>query len=232
MAWDRVALPGGVLLTALIFSGCARSSLTDLPLWRVEIDAGGREVRMVTLPFEQISYDMASHAVVRDVQDRNQDGVSDRIVTYEGFGGARTVETDTDFDGTVDRWETFGPEGQRMRSATASHGARPDRVATYDRAGRLSRVEVDADLDGRFETTRIYEAGKLIEVRIDSDGNGRTDRIQDFRKGYLSAEEFDTDEDGAADLRMTFGKDGALLKVSVLGSSRAAGSSTPGSSTR
>ncbi len=175
---------------------------------------------MVTLPFEQISYDLATHAVVKDVQDRNQDGVSDRIVTYEGFGGARTVETDTNFDGAVDRWETFGPEGQRMRSATASNGARPDRVATYDRTGSLSRVEVDADLDGRFELTRVYEAGKLTEIRIDSDGNGRTDRVQDFRKGYLGDEQFDTNEDGTADLRMTFGRDGALIKVSMPGSGR------------
>lgn len=203
-------------MLGLLCAGCARTSLTDLPLWRVEIDETGREVRMVTLPFEQISYDMATHAVVKDVQDRNQDGVSDRITTYEGFGGARTVETDTDFDGRVDLWETFGAEGQRLRSATASNGTRPDRVATYDRAGLLSRVEVDEDLDGRFEITRLYEAGRLTQVRIDSDGNGRVDRVQDFRKGYLSEEDFDTNEDGAADLRMTFGKEGALLKVSVL----------------
>lgn len=217
---DHAASPAALLLLGVVSVGCARSSLTDLPLWRVELDATGREVRMVTLPFEQISYDMETHAVVKDVQDRNQDGVSDRIVTYEGFGGARTVETDTNFDGAVDRWETFGPEGQRMRSATASLGTRPDRVASYDRAGLLSRVEVDGDLDGRFETVRAYEAGKLAEIRIDSDGNGRTDRVQDFRKGYLSDEDFDTNEDGRADLRMTFARDGVLLKVSVLASAR------------
>ncbi len=174
----------------------------------------------MTLPFEQISYDMKTHAMVRDVLDRNQDGISDRIITYEGFGGARTEETDTDFDGTVDRWDTFGPEGQRLRSATATNGGRPDRVATYDRAGLLSRVEVDTDLDGRFELTRIYEAGKLVENRIDSDGDGKTDRIQDFRKGYLSTEDFDTDEDGTPNLRLTFGRDGVLLKVSVIGPTR------------
>ena len=197
--------------------------MADLPLWRVELDPSGREVRLVTLPFEQISYDMKAHTMIRDVSDRNQDGVSDRIINYEGFGGARTEETDTDFDGRVDRWDTFGAEGQRMRSATASFGGRPDRVATYDRTGVLIRVEADADLDGRFELTRIYEAGKLIENRIDSDGNGKTDRIQDFRKGYLSDEEFDTDEDGAANLRLTFGVDGALRKVSVIGPGPAAG---------
>ena len=177
----------------------------------------------MTLPFEQISYDMKTHAMIRDVLDRNQDGVSDRIITYEGFGGARTEETDTDFDGRVDRWETFGSEGQRMRSATASNGTRPDRVASYDRAGALSRVEADTDLDGRFEVTRIYEAGKLVEIRIDSDGNGKVDRIQDFRMGYLSSEDFDTDEDGTSNLRLSFGEDGALLKVSVIASARPAG---------
>ena len=210
------------LFVIVLCGGCGRSSLADLPLWHVELDPAGREVRLVTLPFEQISYDMKSHSMIRDVLDRNQDGISDRIISYEGFGGARTEESDTDFDGTVDRWDTFGPEGQRLRSATASNGTRPDRVATYDRAGILSRVEADTDLDGRFELTQIYEAGKLVENRIDSDGNGKTDRIQDFRKGYMSSEDFDTDEDGTSNLRLDFGKDGALLKVSVIGSTRPA----------
>ena len=202
---------------------CQRTSLADLPLWRVDLDPTGREVRLVTLPFEQISYDMKTHAMVRNVRDRNQDGVSDRIISYEGFGGARTEETDTDFDGRVDRWETFGSEGQRLRSATASNGTKPDRVASYDRGGVLSRVEADTDLDGRFELTQIYESGKLSENRIDSDGNGKTDRIQDFRKGYLTSEDFDTDEDGTSNLRLTFGKDGGLIKVSVIGSTRPSG---------
>ena len=89
----------------------------------------------------------------------------------------------------------------------------------------LSRVEADTDLDGRFELTQIYESGKLIENRIDSDGDGKADRIQDFRKGYLSSEDFDTDEDGTPNLRMTFGKDGSLLKVTMIGPARASGSS-------
>ena len=226
MVSDRAASRVCLVFVLALGGGCRRSSLADLPLWRVELDPTGREVRLVTLPFEQISYDMTTHAVIRDVLDRNQDGVSDRIITYEGFGGARTEETDTDFDGTVDRWDTFGPEGQRLRSATASNGKRPDRVATYDRSGALSRVEADTDLDGRFELTQVYEGGKLVEIRIDSDGNGKVDRIQDFRKGYLSSEDFDTDEDGAPNLRMTFGKDGGLLKVSIINPGRTTGSST------
>src|SRR6185436_6665260 len=90
MASDRAASPAGLLFfLGLLCGGCARTSLTDLPLWRVEIDATGREVRLVAFPFQQVSYDMTTNAVVKEVQDRNQDGVSDRIVTYEGFGGAR-----------------------------------------------------------------------------------------------------------------------------------------------
>jgi hypothetical protein len=225
MVTDRAASRACLLLALLLGGACRRSSLADLPLWRVELDPTGREVRLVTLPFEQISYDMKTHTMIRDVLDRNQDGVSDRIITYEGFGGARTEETDTDFDGRVDRWETFGSEGQRLRSATASNGERPDRVAAYDRAGILSRVEADADLDGRFERIQIYERGKLMEVRIDGDGNGKPDRIQDFRQGYLSSEDFDTDEDGTGNLRMTFSKEGALLKVTVAGAPRPTGQS-------
>lgn len=193
-----------------------RSSLIDLPLWRAEPDPGGGETRVVQLPFEQAAYDLDTHALVRRVIDRNQDGVSDRIVTYEGLGGARIEEMDTDFDGRVDRWDTFGTSGQRLRSATARSGDRPDRIATYDRAGLLARVETDADLDGVFEVVQIHEAGRLAETRIDSDGNGRADRFQDFRASYLAFEDFDTDEDGRPDLRLTFARNGTLIKVTTM----------------
>ncbi|MEO8358713.1 MAG: hypothetical protein ABI672_01685 [Vicinamibacteria bacterium] len=197
-------------------ASCRRSSLADLPLWRVETDGSGQEFRVVQLPYEQASYDMASYAIVRRVLDRNRDGLSDRIITYNGVGASRTEETDTDFDGRVDRWDTFGPDGKRLKSATARVGNRPDRMASYDRAGLLARVETDSDLDGVFDLVQIYEHGKLAESRIDSDNNGRTDRIQDFRPGYLATEDFDTDEDGVADLRMTYARDGSLLKIAVL----------------
>jgi hypothetical protein len=192
-----------------------RSSLIDLPLWRTEPGPGGVENRVVQLPFEQTAYDLHTHALARRVIDRNQDGVSDRIITYEGLGGARIEEMDTDFDGRVDRWDTFGATGQRLRSATARTGTRPDRMASYNRAGLLDRVETDADLDGLFEVVQIYEAGRLAETRVDTDRNGRVDRISDFRAGYLAFEDFDTDEDGRSDLRMTFAKDGTLINVTT-----------------
>ena len=202
---------------SLVALGCGQSSLRDLPLWRVEIDPSGKEVRLVSLPFEQVSYDMKTHQVVRRVEDRNQDGVSDRITVYEGLGGARLEETDTDFDGHVDRWDTFGAEGQRLRSASASVGLKADRMATYDVTGRIRQIEIDSDHDGRFETSRIFEKGNLVEIRIDSDGNGRVDRIQDYRRGFMEAEDFDTDEDGRPNLRMTYARDGSLARIAVLG---------------
>jgi hypothetical protein len=197
-------------------SGCGQSSLRDLPLWRVEIDPSGKEVRLVSLPFEQVSYDMKTNQVVRRVEDRNQDGVSDRITVYEGLGGARLEETDTDFDGHVDRWDTFGSEGQRLRSASASIGLKADRMATYDVDGRIRQIQIDSDHDGTFETARVFEKGRLVEIRIDGDANGRVDRVQDYRRGFMDAEDFDTNEDGQPDLRMTYGRDGALIRVTVL----------------
>jgi len=206
---------------------CSRTSLVDLPLWRVEIEPDGQEARVVQLPFRLTAYDMSSHAVLRDVRDRNHDGISDRIVTYQRGTGARLEETDTNFDGLVDRWDTFGAAGLRNRSATARFGNRPDRMATYDRAGQLSRVESDTDLDGLFELVQIYEAGKLVRAEIDSDANGRPDRFQDFRGGFLSSEDFDTDEDGAPNIRMTYDKDGRLLKASILQGATSGSESDP-----
>lgn len=206
---------GGVTLSGPS-AGFRRTSIVDLPLWRVEPGPGGFEARVIQLPYEQASFDLETHNLTRRVLDQNRDGISDRIITYEGLGGARIEELDTDFDGRVDRWDTFGPEGQRLRSATARIGDRPDRIASYSRSGELSRVETDSDLDGNFEHVQIFERGVLAEVRLDSDHNGRTDRVQDYRPGYLAAEDFDTDEDGAPELRMTFSKERTLLRVEVL----------------
>lgn len=197
-------------------AGFRRTSIVDLPFWRVEPGPEGFEARVIQLPYEQASFDLATHDLARRVLDQNRDGISDRIITYQGFGGARVEEIDTDFSGTVDRWDTFGPEGQRLRSATARIGSRPDRIASYSRSGELGRVETDSDLDGNFEHVQIFERGTLAEVRLDSDHNGRTDRVRDYRPGYLESEEFDIDEDGAPELRMTFAKEGGLLKVVVL----------------
>jgi len=212
---SRPWLPAS-LIALVCLAGCRRSSLVDLPLWRVEIEPDGREARVVQLPYRLTAYDMETHAIVREVMDRNHDGVSDRVITYQGMGGARTEETDTDFDGLVDRWDTFGAAGQRRRSATASLGSRPDRIATYDSGGQLARVEIDANRDGQFDLVQVYEDAKLVRVEIDSDGNGRTDRIQDFHEGFLASEDFDTDEDGAPNLRMTYNRDGKLLKVTIV----------------
>lgn len=217
-----LALILAVMATAPL-SAFRRSSLVDLPLWRTEPGPGGIETRVVQLPFEQAAYDIGTHALVRRVLDRNQDGIADRIITWEGLGGARIEEMDTDFDGRVDRWDTFGATGLRLRSAAARTGDRPDRIATYDRTGLVQRVEIDSNLDGVFEVVQIHEGGRLAEIRIDSDHNGRPDRIQDFRAGYLAFEDFDTDEDGRSDLRLTFGRDGALTKVTTARAERKAG---------
>jgi hypothetical protein len=201
---------------------CRRSPIIDLPLWRAGIDPSGREVRVVQLPYEQISHDMKTHAIVRRVLDQNHDGISDRIIAYDGVGGARSEETDTDFDGKLDLWESFGPAGQRLKMATSRLGGAPDQIAVYDASGRLKRVDSDSDLDGRVDITRIYESGVLSENQIDSDSSGRPDRYQDLRAGYMSFEQFDTDEDGSPDLRMEYDRNGQLLRVKVLKSRDAA----------
>ena len=191
--------------------------MIDLPLWRVDVDASGREIRLVELPFEHDAYDMRTSALTKSVLDRNHDGVADRVITYDGLGSARTEETDTDFDGRIDLWETFAAAGNRLRSARAEFGAeRPNRIATYEATGQVRRVEVDSNLDGRPELVQIFESGRLTQNLVDSDGNGRVDRRQEFSKGYLSSEEFDVDEDGEPELRMTYGKDGGLLQVITL----------------
>ena len=205
-----------LLPLAVAMSACAQNPIRDLPMWRVDIDASGREVRLVPLPFVHVAYDMKSHQLVRLQEDRNEDGVSDRVTVYEGLGAARAEETDTNFDGVVDRWDTYDAEGRRLRSATATRGAIADRLATYGRDGVLKRVELDVDLDGRFEAVRFYEAGLVVKATVDTDGNGKPDRFQDLRSGYLGFEDVDADEDGSPEIRLRYRPDGALDRVELL----------------
>lgn len=74
----------------------------------------------------------------------------DRWEWYENDQVVR-AEEDASGDGTVDKWETFGPGGAiRTLSLDEDYDGTPDRRLTYGDDGRLLTIESDPDGAGGF----------------------------------------------------------------------------------
>jgi hypothetical protein len=89
-----------------------------------------------------------------DAVPRPPDGspASTRIVRVEFYerGALARVEEDTDGDGRIDKWETYGPGGGLAAVAfDAARRGRPDRRLVY-LPGGATRLEVDPDGSGVF----------------------------------------------------------------------------------
>lgn len=102
------------------------------------------------------TYRDASGAISRRDLSTKRDGKADRMEFYVNGRLAR-VESDSDGDGHVDKWEAFDPppeEGQSpvLRSVAFDpdeHG-RPRRRIQYHADGSFDRLEVDQDGNGVF----------------------------------------------------------------------------------
>ncbi|MPY86440.1 MAG: hypothetical protein GEU99_00785 [Luteitalea sp.] len=103
-------------------------------------------------------YRDANQQVVRRDLSTKRDGKADRIEFYDDGQLAR-VESDSDGDGRVDKWETFDPpvEGSQtpvLRSVAfdPDERGRPRRRIQYHADGSFDRLEVDEDGNGVFTT--------------------------------------------------------------------------------
>jgi EF hand domain-containing protein len=147
--------------------------------------------------------------------DSNGDGKPDRILRHDGAKQPHRVEIDADFDGRIDRWEDFTPEGALRRWAMADDG-RPRLWTVLASDGSTSRYEYDRDGDGRIERAEIVVGGRIGRVELDTDRDGKVDRWQDWAGGTLRTESLDTDADGRPDRRLSYGPKGTITGVERL----------------
>lgn len=148
--------------------------------------------------------------------DSNGDGRPDVIAHHRGAKLPSLLEVDSDFDGTIDRWEDYDAAGRLVKVGTASRGVGPDTWAYPGPGEQPSRREYDADRDGRIEKVEIYRAGRVARVELDGDGDGRFDRWQTWAAGRLESEELDIDADGRPDRRLRYGPRGRIQAVERL----------------
>ncbi len=107
--------------------------------------------------------------------DTNLDGIKDIVRTYNEKGESLHEEADTNYDGRIDVWTTFGGGRIGREELDTNFDGRPD-LWKYYVAGRLSRIQRDTNRDGKPDQWEFYTNGKLERVGIDSDFDGQVDR--------------------------------------------------------
>jgi hypothetical protein len=149
-------------------------------------------------------------------QDTNGDGRPDRISRHQGGKAASSLEVDVDFDGQIDRWDRFGPDGKLHSYAVAGQDGRPHMWTVVDGNGAPTRYEYDVDVDGKTERAEVVENGRIARVELDTDRNGSVDRWQQWANGKLESESLDTDGDGRPDRRLRYKSDGHIAGIERL----------------
>jgi hypothetical protein len=106
--------------------------------------------------------------------DTNLDGIKDVVRIYNDKGEATQEKADTDMDGRIDTWISFG-------------------------RGRIAKVETDTNLDGIPDDTRHYVEGQLSRVQRDTNYDRKPDVWEIYEKGRLQRMGVDLDKDGHVD---------------------------------
>ncbi len=122
-----------------------------------------------------LSYEALQHRrLVRKQLDVNQDGAIDVVCNYSSQEDLASEEVDSDFDGVLDRTDTF-------------------------EAGIRAMTESDHDGDGRVDETRYYRGVDLHRIERDTNGNGIVDQWTYYDGGQLQRIGSDTTGDGDID---------------------------------
>lgn len=106
--------------------------------------------------------------------DTNFDGVKDVLRTYGDHGEKLTEQADSDYDGRVDTWITFGKSRPAKIEFDKTQDGKPDEVRFYT-AGVLTRIQRDTNADEKPDVFEIYRQGRLERMGIDGDYDGKVD---------------------------------------------------------
>jgi hypothetical protein len=128
--------------------------------------------------------DARSDLMIREVEDRNYDGMQDAWSDFE-WGAVTLRVLDSNDDGNPDAWESY------------AHG-------------RMTRREVDRDDDGVRDAFYIYEGDSLTKERHDRDNDGKIDLVMSFQARVRVKSEEDRNKDGRMDRWTVFGTSSGL----------------------
>jgi hypothetical protein len=179
----------------------------------------------------QASYDLQTGKLTEITYDKNKNG---RIDTWTKMNGSIPVSSrmDTNEDGLLDRWETYGPDGKLVRvdwerapvpgpaNPNPNYTGKPNATAYLNADGVVERIEYyeTSDVTGQRDITRreFYNAAKqLMHAEEDTDGDGLMDRFEAYENALLRTVEFDEKKpyDGKPDRRITYSAEGVPVLV-------------------
>ncbi len=179
----------------------------------------------------QASYDLKTGKLSEITFDKNKNG---RIDTWTKMNGSVPVSSrmDTNEDGKLDRWETYGPDGKLTQvdwerapvpgpaNPNPNYTGKPNATAYVNADDVVERIEYYeiSDVTTQKDITRreFYNAAKqLTRAEEDSDGDGLMDRFETYVNAVLSTVEFDEKKpyDGKPDRRITYSPDGVPVLI-------------------
>ena len=136
--------------------------------------------------------------------DMNADGRPD-LSRYFAPGAAEgqkkllRLEIDLNFDGRVDKINTYNPETGKLAKVELNWDFDKgiDMVETYDAEGNLEEQSIDRDFNGEFDVLKHYKGGLPYSRQIDTNNDGRWDIWEYFtKKGDVYRIGKDQDGDG------------------------------------
>ena len=212
----RAALVSGLALTMAVLAGCRREGPQRVPQGYL-FEKG---------PYQGF-YD-TNGRLTRLLYDQNGDKKADVVILFHPNGAVKQVEADTNYDGVIDRWQTYNEQGQLEKEGYSRRGGKTaDTWEYYDKTGAVIRRELDEDGTGKVDRVEMFQKGRLVAVGLDTDRDGKIERWQTWSDGRLVSEELDIDGDGIADRRLRYGPGGTVAGVDVLTRPRQAAQATP-----
>jgi len=124
--------------------------------------------------------------------DTNFDGVKDLVRTYGDHGEKLTEQADSNYDGKIDTWITFGPSKPAKIEFDRDGDGKPDEIRFYV-GGVLSRIQRDTNGDGEPDVFEIYREGRLDRMGLDLNHDGKVD-VWRRDEARLAAEEAEEEE--------------------------------------
>lgn len=173
----------------LILAGCSGSTTGKVDS---QDNAGGP--RPTEIVHEECDIEDSS----AERMDANGDGVAD--VTSVKSGNTISCQAfDLNFDGKVDSWVYFQPDGKvRRRESDYDRDGRIDEVAIFQ-GGIVMEKHRATTLNNRLDTWDFFKAGVLARSERDSDGDAVVDQWWEYPKPGCPMIHSDVDGDGRPD---------------------------------
>ncbi len=143
--------------------------------------------------------------VTRGVLDADRDGTPEQIRYFESDSMLLLrVEQDSNFDGSLDIWNTYANGKLVERDRDTSGDGRADVWERYEN-DRMTERTIDRDHDSVADAFYVYADAILAEERHDANNDGTIDRLIRYQNLFRVSAEEDRDHDGNIDVWTFYG---------------------------